>query len=213
MIENDANAAGWAEYCFGAGCGYAHFVMLTIGTGIGGAVVTHGSLSRGGHGFAGELGHTRYIRDGLPCGCGQRGCIEQYASGRALQRIANEIADEGGVGNGLAALRAETGRLRGAAISALVRQGDAGAERALHTVASALGEACAQLATILDPQIFVIGGGVAQLGELLRAPVAAAYAQYLPAPGVWPTADIALARLENDAGLIGAAILARQAGT
>lgn len=211
VIENDANAAGWAEYHFGAGRGYEHVVMLTIGTGIGGAIIAGGQLYRGGHGVAAELGHTRYMRGGLPCGCGQRGCIEQYGSGRALQRIANEIADAGGVGRGLAALRAEQGRLSGQAIAALVQQGDPGAERALHAVASAIGETCAQLTATLDPQVFVIGGGVAGLGELLRAPIAAAYDTHLPARGFRPAADIVIARLENDAGLIGAANLARQA--
>ena len=210
-IENDANAAGWAEYQFGAGRGYRDFVMLTIGTGIGGAVVAGGELYRGGHGVAAELGHTRHIRDGLPCGCGQRGCIEQYASGRALQRIANEIADAGGIGIGLAAARTQRGRLSGATISELVLQDDPGANEALRTVASAIGETCGQLTAALDPGVFVIGGGVAQLGERLRAPIEEAYRAHVPARGFRPVADIAIAELENDAGLIGAANLARQA--
>lgn len=209
-IENDANAAGWAEYRFGAGRGFAHVVMLTIGTGVGGAVVVGGRLYRGGHGVAGELGHTRHIRDGLPCGCGQRGCIEQYASGRALQRIANEIADAGGIGVGLAAARTERGRLSGQTISELVRQNDPGAREAVRTVASALGESCAQLTASLDPEVFVLGGGVAQLGEHLRAPVEDSYRTHLPARGFRPAAAIAIAELRNDAGLIGAADLARQ---
>lgn len=212
-IENDANAAGWAEYHFGAGRGFAHFVMLTIGTGVGGAVVVDGRLYRGGHGVAGELGHTRHIRDGLPCGCGQRGCIEQYGSGRALQRIAGEIADARGIGMGLAAARAERGRLSGRTISELVRQDDPGAREAVRIVASALGETCAQLTATLDPEVFVIGGGVAQLGEHLRAPIEESYRAHLPAGGFRPAAAIAIAELENDAGLIGAADLARQART
>jgi glucokinase len=213
VIENDANAAGWAEYHFGAGRGFAHFVMLTIGTGVGGAVVVDGRLYRGGSGVAGELGHTRHIRDGLPCGCGQRGCIEQYASGRALQRIANEIADARGIGIGLAAARTERGRLSGQTISELVRQDDPGAREAVRIVGSALGETCAQLTATLDPEVFVIGGGVAQLGEHLRAPIEESYRAHLPARGFRPAATIAIAELENDAGLIGAADLARQART
>lgn len=210
IIENDANAAGWAEYHFGAGRGYQDFVMLTIGTGVGGAVVANGQLYRGGHGAAGELGHTRYIRDGLLCGCGQRGCIEQYASGRALQRIAGEIADAGGMGLALAAAREQRGKLTGPMISRLVAQGDPGATQALRVVASAIGEICGQFSATLDPQVFVIGGGVAQLGQLLLDPINEAYVEYLPAHGFRPAANITIAELVNDAGLIGAADLARQ---
>src|SRR6187397_187883 len=92
----------------------------TMGTGVGGAVVIGGELFRGGHGIGGELGHIRFTRDGLPCGCGQNGCLEQYASGRALQRQANEIADSGGIGRALAELRAEKGSISGPAVSRLV---------------------------------------------------------------------------------------------
>ncbi|HYJ51348.1 MAG TPA: ROK family protein, partial [Microbacterium sp.] len=124
-IENDANAAGWAEFRFGAGRGVDDMVMLTMGTGVGGAVIASWALYRGGHGIAGELGHLRFIRDGLPCGCGQHGCLEQYASGRALQREANSIADAGGIGAALAARRAQKGTLSGPSISSLVLAGDA----------------------------------------------------------------------------------------
>ncbi|MFH8253317.1 ROK family protein, partial [Microbacterium sp. B2969] len=91
-IENDANAAGWAEYRFGGGAHVGDMVMLTLGTGVGGAVILNGELYRGGHGIGAELGHMRFTRDGRPCGCGQNGCLEQYASGRALQREADDIA-------------------------------------------------------------------------------------------------------------------------
>ncbi|WP_439594181.1 ROK family glucokinase [Microbacterium sp.] len=211
-IENDANAAGWAEFRFGAGRDAQHMVMLTMGTGVGGAVVLSGELHRGGHGIAAELGHTRFTRDGLPCGCGQNGCIEQYASGRALQREANAIADGGGIGEGLAALRAEKGTIKGPAISRLVLAGDPGAIEALRRVATALGEACGGFQAILDPELFVIGGGVAQLGEDLLAPVRIAYETSLPGYGDRPTAEFAIAELGNDAGLIGVADLAVPSG-
>ena len=208
VIENDANAAGWAEFRFGAGRGVGHMVMLTMGTGVGGAVVLDGQLFRGGHGIAAELGHTRFIRDGLPCGCGQNGCLEQYASGRALQRAANEIADSGGIGEALAELRAEKGTISGPAVSRLVLAGDAGAIEALRRVATALGEACGGFQAVLDPELFVIGGGVAQLGEDLLTPVRMAYETSLPGYGDRPVAAFAIAQLINDAGLIGAADLA-----
>lgn len=207
-IENDANAAGWAEYRFGAGRGVSDMVMLTMGTGIGGAIVAEGSLYRGGHGIAGELGHMRFIRGGLACGCGQTGCLEQYASGRALQREAGAIADEAGIGDGLAAVRAEKGSIPGPAISRLVLAGDPGAIEALRRVATALGEACGGFQAVIDPELFVIGGGVAQLGDELLAPVRLAYQTSLPGFGDRPVADFSIARLGNDAGLIGVADLA-----
>jgi glucokinase len=207
-IENDANAAGWGEFRFGAGRHVNHMVMLTMGTGVGGAVVLEGQLYRGGNGIAGELGHVRFMRDGLPCGCGQNGCIEQYASGRALQREANAIADGGGIGEALAAVRAEKGTISGPAISRLVLGGDPGAVEALRRVATALGEACGGFQAVLDPEMFVIGGGVAQLGEDLLAPVRIAYETSLPGYGDRPIATFAIAQLGNDAGLIGAADLA-----
>lgn len=212
VIENDANAAGWAEFRFGAGRGVDHMVMLTMGTGVGGAVVTDGALFRGGHGIAGELGHTRFIRDGYACGCGQSGCLEQYASGRALQREANAIADGGGIGGALAELRAEKGSISGPAVSRLVLAGDPGAIEALRRVATALGEACGGFQAVLDPELFVIGGGVAQLGEDLLAPVRIAYETSLPGYGDRPIAAFAIAQLGNDAGLIGAADLATAQG-
>ncbi|MBN9201117.1 MAG: ROK family protein, partial [Microbacterium chocolatum] len=152
-IENDANAAGWAEFRFGAGRDVDHMVMLTMGTGVGGAVVLDGALFRGGHGIGGELGHTRFARDGRACGCGQNGCLEQYASGRALQREANAIADAGGIGEALARLREESGVISGPAVSRLVLAGDAGAIEALRRVATALGEACGGFQAVLDPEL------------------------------------------------------------
>ncbi|WP_040164128.1 ROK family glucokinase [Microbacterium gorillae] len=210
VIENDANAAGWAEYRFGAGSGTRNMIMLTIGTGIGGAVITEGALYRGGHGSAGELGHMRFQRDGLQCGCGQHGCIEQYASGRALQRIAGELADAGGIGSALAAARESEGTLDGRTISGLVSAGDSGAIEALRRISSALGEACGTFQAAFDPELFVIGGGVSQLGEILLAPMREAYATAVPAHGNRPGADFAIARLVNDAGVIGVGDLARE---
>lgn len=207
-IDNDANAAGWAEFRFGAGRGATDMVMLTMGTGVGGAVIADGRLHRGGFGSAGELGHVRIHRGGRPCGCGQHGCLEQYASGRALQREANEIADEEGArGAALRALRDEKGTLKGPAISRLILAEDEGALAALDRVAVALGEACGGFQAVLDPQVFVIGGGVAQLGDVLLDRVRAAYEIAVPAAGSRPVARFEIAQLVNDAGLIGAADL------
>lgn len=207
-LENDANAAGWGEYRFGAGQGSTNMVMLTLGTGVGGAVITDGKLLVGGNGIGGELGHIRFIRGGRPCGCGQSGCLEQYASGRALQREIGEIADAGGIGAALAAARNAKGIVPGAAMSRLVAAEDPGALEAVRRVATALGEACGEFQAVLDPDLFVIGGGVAELGERLLEPVRIAYETSLPGYGERPIARFAIATLGNDAGLIGVADLA-----
>ncbi|CAN5374130.1 ROK family glucokinase [soil metagenome] len=208
-IDNDANAAGWAEFRFGAGRSVSDMTMLTIGTGVGGAIVSQGRLFRGGFGAGAELGHLRLVPDGLPCGCGARGCIEQYGSGRALLRLANEIADVGGIGLALADARRERGELDGAVVGELIGAGDPGAVHALEELGHSLGQACASLSAVLDPELFVFGGGVAVAGELLLAPVRDAYRQHLPARGYHPEPEFVIAELVNDAGVVGAADLAR----
>lgn len=209
FIDNDANAAGWAEFTFGAGRLYSDMVTLTIGTGVGGAIVVDDRLLRGGFGTGAEIGHMRMVPDGLPCGCGAHGCIEQYGSGRALLRYANELADAGGIGLGLAEARRDSGELTGDDVSRLLVAGDAGAHAAIRTLGGWLGEAAASLSAILDPQVFVFGGGVAAAGELLLEPIRAAYLAHLPARGYHPEPDFLIAELVNDAGVVGAADLAR----
>ena len=208
-IDNDANAAGWAEYRFGGGRGATDMTMLTIGTGVGGAVIADGRLLRGGFGAAGEVGHLRVVPGGLPCGCGQRGCIEQYGSGRALLRYANEIADAGGIGLTLAEARATHGELDGTIVGALIEDHDPGALAALRELGSWLGQACASIGAVLDPQRFVFGGGVAAAGELLLEPIREAFLAHLPARGFHPEPTFSVAELVNDAGVVGAADLAR----
>jgi glucokinase len=208
-VDNDANAAGWAEFRFGAGRLYSDMTMLTIGTGVGGAIVTQDRLFRGGFGAGAEIGHLRVVPDGLPCGCGARGCIEQYGSGRALLRMANAIADVGGIGLPLADARRETGELTGDQVARLIAAGDAGALQALRELGGWLGAACASLAAVLDPQVFVFGGGVAIAGDLLLDPVREGFLAHLPARGFHPEPTFATAELVNDAGVVGAADLAR----
>jgi len=208
-IDNDANAAGWAEYRFGAGQNVSDMTMLTIGTGVGGAIVNQGRLFRGGFGAGAELGHMRVVPDGLACGCGARGCIEQYGSGRALLRMANEIADVGGIGLRLAAVRAQKGALTGPDVAELIVAGDPGATQALRELGGWIGQACASLSAVLDPQLFVIGGGVAVAGDLLLDPIREAYVANLPARGYHPEPEFTIAQLVNDAGVVGAADLAR----
>ncbi|WP_168915897.1 ROK family glucokinase [Microcella flavibacter] len=208
-IDNDANAAGWAEFRFGAARDAHDMTMLTIGTGVGGAIVTGDRLLRGGFGTAGELGHLRVVPDGLPCGCGAHGCIEQYGSGRALLRMANEIADAGGIGLTLAAARERAGALDGGLLAEHIADGDPGALHALRQLGHWLGQACASLSAVLDPELFVFGGGVSIAGDLLLDPVRESYLSHLPARGYHPEPRFVVAELVNDAGVVGAADLAR----
>lgn len=210
IIENDANAAGWAEYRYGAGRGFKHMVMLTLGTGVGGAVIVDGRMLRGGFGVAGELGHLRVVPDGIPCGCGQNGCIESYASGTALLREARELAESGKPeGARLAALQAQVGELTGKEVYQALVEKDPGAVVLLNQLASWLGQAIASLSAILDPEVVVIGGGVSAAGEMLLEPIRAAYRKYAPAGGFRPELKLAIAEFVNDAGVVGAADLAR----
>jgi glucokinase len=208
-VDNDANAAGWAEFRYGAGRLYSDMTMLTLGTGVGGAIVTQDRLFRGGFGAGAEIGHVRVVPDGLPCGCGARGCIEQYGSGRALLRMANAIADVGGIGLGLAEARRATGELTGDQVGELIGAGDPGALQALRELGGWLGAACASLAAVLDPQVFVFGGGVAMAGDVLLDPIRESFLAHLPARGFHPEPKFAIAELVNNAGVVGAADLAR----
>jgi glucokinase len=212
IIENDANAAGWAEFKFGAGRGTKNMAMLTIGTGVGGAVIADSRLLRGGFGIAGELGHVRVVPDGLLCGCGAHGCIEQYGSGTALLKAARELADSSNVeGHLLRKLRDEAGELSGQQVYDAILQRDPGALRLLSQVGTWLGETVASLTAVLDPEVVVIGGGVSAVGDLLLDPIREGYLANLPARGYRPELKIKSAEFVNDAGVIGAADLVRLA--
>ncbi|HEX8004346.1 MAG TPA: ROK family glucokinase [Mycobacteriales bacterium] len=193
VVENDANAAAWAEYRFGAGAGEPDLVCLTVGTGIGAGIVLDGRLYRGRFGIAGEPGHVCVVCDGEPCGCGNAGCLEQYASGTALARYVKERG----------------GTATGAEITDLARAGDEVALEAFGLVGRWLGRGLADMASLLDPGVFVLGGGVADAGDLLLAPARESFEAHLSGRGHRPLADVRLARLGNVAGVVGAADLAR----
>ena len=211
VIENDANAAGWAEYKFGAGRGTKDMVMLTLGTGVGGAVVADYKLRRGGFGIAGELGHVRVVQDGKQCGCGRKGCVEQYSSGTAVVKAAKKLAaSTGPAGQRLRELKAEVGELTGAHVYQALLEGDAGVYSIFREAGRYLGQAMATITAVLDPQVYVIGGGLSEAGELILDPIREGFLQDLPARGFRPEANIVTAEFTNQAGVIGAADLARE---
>lgn len=212
IIENDANAAAWAEFRYGAGKGYQHMIMLTIGTGVGGAVIVNGQMLRGGFGIAGELGHLRVVPNGKLCGCGQHGCLESYGSGTALLKAAKELAGSDlEIGSRLRELEAQAGELTGAQVYTAILERDPGALQILTELGSWLGEAIGSLTAVLDPQVVVIGGGVSAAGDLLLNPIREAYLAHLPARGFRPELEIKGAEFVNDAGVVGAADLVRAA--
>jgi len=214
FVDNDANAAVWAEWKFGAAQGQSHVMMITLGTGIGGGILTNGHVQRGRFGIAGEFGHMQVVPGGHRCECGNRGCWEQYASGNALVREAHSLlsANSPIAGDLLDRVEGVVGNLTGPLITQAARDGDPTACELLSEIGNWLGIGIANLAAAFDPGMFVIGGGVSAAGELLLTPARETFKRHLAGRGYRPEAQIVVAHLGNDAGLIGAADLARYPG-
>ncbi|MGI8627595.1 MAG: ROK family glucokinase [Geodermatophilaceae bacterium] len=210
-VDNDANAAAWAEYRFGAARGHDTAACVTLGTGIGGAVISAGRLQRGAFGVAGEWGHTRVVPDGRRCVCGNHGCWEQYASGRALARAGQELIEVAPAAASvlLASVNGDSTRLTGADVTAAALAGDPAAIELVREVGTWLGEGMLTIAMIVDPSVIVVGGGVGTLGDLLLEPARERFLAALPGRGFRPAAQIVQVSLGADAGMIGAAELAR----
>jgi len=211
VVENDANAAAWAEYRFGAGRGCSVLTCITLGTGIGGAVVIDGRLYRGAFGVAGEFGHMSVVPDGRRCACGNRGCWEMYASGRALARDAREIAEVSPVTAAtlIGMADGDPRAITGPMVTEAARGGDPAALEVFAEMGRWLGRGLASLAAALDPQMFVLGGGLSDAGDLLLRPAAETFHSSLSGRGHRPAAQVRLAQLGPWAGLVGAADLAR----
>ncbi|PZG17768.1 ROK family glucokinase [Nonomuraea aridisoli] len=209
VIENDANAMAWGETRFGAGRGQSHVVCLTLGTGIGGGLVFDGALYRGRWGMGAELGHMQVQPGGRPCGCGNIGCWEQYASGQALVKEAREIA-AADPGRARTLLGLAGGKIEGEEVTEAAQRGDEASLAAFGVFADWLGQGMADLAAILDPGCFIIGGGVSRAADLFLDRARAAFAERLTGRGHRPLADIRLAELGASAGMVGAADLARR---
>ena len=204
-VENDANAAAWGEFRFGAGSDVDHLVFLTLGTGVGGGVISHGVLLRGAQGAGGELGHVTIQATGPRCACGNRGCLEALASGTAISRRAREIASEH-PDSALGRLAAER-KVLGEDVTRLAREGDELALSALEESGRWLGIGLAGFVNIFNPEVVAIGGGVMAAGELILE--AAREEVYLRArPPSRDLAEIKEATLGPKSGLLGAAALA-----
>ena len=209
-IENDGNAAAWGEFRFGAGSEADHLVFLTLGTGIGGGVITHGVLMRGAQGAGGELGHVTIQATGPRCACGNHGCLEALASGSAIARRARELAIE----NPDSALgRLATRRqILGEDVTNLAREGDEVALSLLDETGRWLGVGLAAFVNIFNPEVVAVGGGAMEAGELILE--AARREVVLRArPQSRDRAEIQVATLGPKSGVLGAAALARDASS
>jgi glucokinase len=212
-VGNDANAAAWAEYRYGAARGAYLALMITLGTGIGGGIVLDGRLRPGAHGVAGEWGHMRVVPDGRLCPCGNRGCWEQYASGTALGQTAREVARTSPAAAALLLERVgpDPDGLTGEDVARAAAQGDPLALELVTEVGVWLGQGIADLAAVLDPEVVVIGGGVSKLGEMMLGPARERLDRALPGRGYRPGPRVVAAELGPQAGIVGAADLVRQA--
>ena len=208
LLDNDANVAAWGEYRFGAGVGSTDMLLVTVGTGIGGGIVAGGKMFRGAHGFAGEIGHIIVEPEGPLCGCGNRGCWEQVAAGRAIDRLARESVAERP--DSLIARRAGGApeQANGVIVTEAAKEGDDVAKQILATVGRRLGEGIAGLVNVLDSDLVVIGGGAIAAGDHLLEPARAAFTEAVEAPEHRPVVPIVAAKLGNDAGAVGAAAMA-----
>jgi glucokinase len=212
IVENDANAAAWGEFKFGAGEDVEDLLMLTIGTGVGGGVVIDGELVRGGFGFGGEVGHIQMVPGGVPCGCGNLGCLESYGSGNALVRMTKEHATETPDAARLLIDQAggDIDKITGPLITEAAHAGDAFAVERLAELGDWIGQGVATLTAVLDPNVVVIGGGVGEAGDLLLDPIRTSFASHVTVGKHRPILEIRQARLGNACGMVGVADLARR---
>jgi glucokinase len=211
VVDNDASCAGWGEREAGAGQGRDHVLLVTLGTGIGGGIVLGGRLFRGHHGFAGEIGHMVVDPHGPPCPCGQRGCWERFASGSGLGRLAREAAVGGRADRIVALAGGDPELVKGEHVTAAAAEGDAEALAVMASYGWWVALGLANLANAFDPELFVLGGGLVEAGDVLLEPVRTAFHELLEGADHRPPVGIVPAALGERAGAIGAGLLARHA--
>ena len=209
-LDNDANGAAVAEWTYGAARGARSAVVVTMGTGIGGGIIIDDHLVRGANGMAGEFGHMQVVPGGQPCECGGRGCWEQYSSGNALVRFARAR-----MGEQPSVLEEATGGnpdlVTGPMVTEAAEDGDLVARQAFASVGDWLGVGVANLVAAFDPEVVVIGGGVSAAGDRLLEPARTALVRSLVGAAHRQVPPLVAAQLGPQAGLVGAAELARRA--
>lgn len=207
VCDNDATCAAWGERHLGAARGHDDVVLVTLGTGIGGGVISGGRLVSGAHGFAGEVGHMVVERDGPPCPCGRRGCWERYASGSGLGRMGRDAARAGSLPAVVDRVGGDPEAVQGEHVTSAAVAGDVGAIAVLAEVAGWLAVGVANLVAVLDPTVVVVGGGLVEAGELLLGPAEEELGSLLVGAGHRPAVQLAAAELGPQAGAIGAGLL------
>ena len=212
LIENDANLAVLAEQRLGAARAYRDVVMVTLGTGIGGGIVIDGRVEVGSAGFAGEIGHMVVDPAGPPCPCGRRGCWERYASGAGLGLLAREAALAGRLDGVVRRAGGDPENVRGEDVSAAAAAGDPAARQVIGEVGRWVGFGLANLAAALDPECFVLGGGLVRAGDLLFDAARASFGELVEGGDRRPLAAVVPAAFGERAGAVGAALTARQGG-
>ena len=205
-VENDANAAAWGEFRFGSGKDVENLILVTLGTGVGGGVISHGVLLRGARGTGGELGHITVQPAGPRCGCGNRGCLEALASGTAIARRGRQVATEQR-DSALGRLAAERAPL-GEDVLDLAREGDEAAAKVLREAGTWLGIGLATFVNIFDPEVIAIGGGASAAGDLVLEPARRELRLRSHSPSR-ELVEIRVATLGAKSGMLGAAALVR----
>lgn len=207
-VDNDANVAALAESAFGASRDVKSSILVTLGTGVGGGIVENRRVRTGAHGVGGEIGHMVVVMDGEKCNCGHRGCWEKYASATAIIRMGRALMEEKPDCALARQMGGDAANLNAKAVLDLAKAGDADCMGIFETYVKYLCVGLANLINIYDPDMIVLGGGVAYAGDFLLDAVRAALGDYVYCPALsW--ARVELARLGNDAGIIGAAMLGR----
>lgn len=204
-LEHDANSAAWGEYRFGGAQGQDNWVLFAVGTGIGATLMVDGEIYRGAYGTAPEFGHLTVVPGGRECACGKKGCLERYCSGTALEATAVELLAASKSDSSLAALPRPTGKQ----VREHALKGDALALEVFDTFADWLGQALSMVADVLDPSLILIGGGLSESHELYLERARATMAAQIVGSGFRPLAEVAVARLGGEAGMIGVSDLAR----
>ena len=210
IVDNDANVAAWGELAHGAMQGMRHALLLTLGTGIGGGIVLDGRVYRGAHGFAAEVGHWQFDPHGRMCACGEPGHWEAWGSGTALGVLAREVTGRGEAPSVLERAGGKVDLVTGEHVSAAALAGAQDALAILDTFADFVATGFAGLANILDPEAIVISGGLVNLGDVLVGRIRERFPRHVEAPTYRPEIPIIAAQLGDNAGVIGAAVLARQ---
>ena len=206
FIENDANVAALAESVAGVSAGSSSSVFITIGTGIGSGIILNGRIWSGAHGIGGELGHVILDLDGVPCTCGNRGCLERYCSATALIRMGREAVRDNPDSLILSSVGGDPSGIEARTVIDAAREGDPVAVRVYGEYISCLAQAVASVVNLLDPEVVVIGGGVSKAGDFLMDPLRKEYPKYVIFNDQ-PMPEIKLAVLGSRAGVIGAAML------